>query len=362
MNRRTILKVITIAACVLICTATAVRAQAQQQVAVKLLTTEELTPVPKSATPLSIRDGDRTVYGQMMFVEGKTRITIPGRPEFELPYVLETLVSRDGKIILQYGDELDQSHPIRTNLYWTDNTGSSLAQVIDYYAENALVSMSDDGFVAVSGPLFEDRTTTVTSLYTPSGEKLWERQLDTGRRPAHLRVTIAGNYVALVTTDATRWLENHQLHIIDKQATPASSISDFRIVQKIVPVDAGTHLFVQGYDDYGLVEISSGLVSWRRSGKIRMASLHGAQMDATGRQLFLTLADFRGKIQPLYRWRLVELDPTNGTERVSVWLPGEHPGTRYRVFEEISPDRVQLRTPSARLTYSWQGLQEVRNE
>lgn len=358
MHGRSVPKVITIAAFILICSVEVVHAQAQQQVAVKLLTTEELTPVPKSATPLSIRDGDRTVYGQMVVAEGKTRITIPDRPDVELPYVLETLVSRDGRTILQYGDELDQSHPSRTNLYWSNNTGKAVAQVVDYYTEDALVSMSDDGFVAVSGVLFEDRTTTVTSLYTPAGEKLWERPLDTGQRPAHLRVTNAGNHIALVTTDSERWLTDHRLHIIDKQATPVSSIRDFRIVQKIVTVDAGAHLFVQGYDDYSLVEISSGSVSWTRAGKIRMASPHGAQMDATGRQLFLTLADYRGKIQPLYRWRLVELNATDGSERVSVWLPGEYPGTRYRVFEEISPDRVQLRTPSARLVYSWQGLQE----
>lgn len=358
MKRHLIIWVVGILAVSIIHAVTVAHGQNQARVSVSLLSEEDLTQPEKSAIPLFIEEKKKTLHGQIQLLEDKIKVSLPNRPSFELPHYLETLVSQDGQVIVQFGDVLDQSHPQRTNIYWADNNGKPVAQLVDYFAQEALVAISDDGFTAVTGPLYQNRNSKVLSLYSPVGEKVWETILEKDQRPAILNLTQEGNHIALVTTDSTKWLTNHRLHIFDKQGKRLFSINAFRIIQKLVGVDAREHLFVQGYDDYGLVQISDGSVLWRKQEKIRMASLFGAKIDPQGQQLFLVLADFKGKTQPAYRWRLVVLNTIDGVQQASVWLPGEFPGTRNRVFEQISAERLQIRTTSKRFIYSRQIRQE----
>jgi hypothetical protein len=358
MSRGFISGMIMVAAFALINSFFVAYAQTQKKATLELLTQEKRTALEKPAIPLLIVKNKRVLQGSIRFSDDKTTVSLPNRPTIELPPTLETLVSQDGQTIVQYGDEHDQSHPSRTNIYWRDGGGKAVNQVTDYYAEKSLVSVSDDGLTAVTGPLFRDRNTIVLSLYSTAGEKLWERVLGKNDRSAILRVTQGGNHVALVTTDKHKWLEGHRLHIMDKQGKSISSIDAFHIIQKVVVVDAGEHLFVQGFNDYGLLKITNGSVLWRKQQKIRMVSPYGAKIDPAGRILFLVLADFRGKLQAAYRWKLVALSTTDGMQQVSAWLPDEHRGTWNRVFEQISSERVQILTTTKRFTFSWQSSEE----
>lgn len=332
--------------------------QPKDNAAIQFVSEEPLIQPEKTIRPLFIRQDKRLVEGNIRLLEDKIELTLPNAPVIELTRKLETAVSEDGKTIVQYGDEIDQSHPTRTNIYWKDSAGKPISQVVNYYAEEALVALSSNGLTAVAGRLFEDRSKTVLGLYSALGERLWEVTLRPDQRAAKVTLTNNGDHVVLATTDPQKWLTNHQLHLFDQSGFQTFSTGDFGVIQKIVATDDGDHVFVQGYDDYGVVRISSASIMWRNREKIRMTSPHGAAISPDGRTLFLSLADFRGKPQRLYRWRLTGVDIADGKEVFSIWLPGEFPGTKNRVFEQISADRIQIRTDSKRLLYSWKRSQE----
>lgn len=331
-----------------------VYAQAQPQVTVKLLSEEKLTLPEQAVKPLLIRKDQQIVRGYILLSAGKMKLSLPDRPALEFPYSLETLVSLDGKTILQFGDELDKSHPQRTNLYWVDNSGNIVSQVVNYYAERARISLSDNGFTAVAGPLYQERDTVVLSLYAPTGEKLWEFALNKNQRAANVKVTPKGEYTILVTTDNKEWLKNHQLHIVNDKGELQASLTNFDVIQKITLVDNDEHLFVQGYDTYGLVKIPNGSIVWLQREKIRMVSPFAAQISPQGDLLFIILADFQGKPQATYRWQLVSLNVSDGKEVHSAWLPKEYPSTWHHVFEQISSNRLQILAGQERIIYSWQ--------
>lgn len=343
---------------ILLCTPSLVFAQSEIKADIKLVTEETLAPRDKTIRQVFIQRDNKLQERTIHVLEEKIELTLPDASKIELTRNLESAVSLDGKTIVQYGDEIDQSHPSRTNIFWKDSSGKTVAQVVDTYAEEALVALSPNGFTAVVGRLLKDRARTMLGLYSARGELLWKTTLRLGQRASRLKLTKDGRHVVLATTDRLQWLTEHQLHIFDQSGTDLFSTDDFRIIQKIVATDDGDHLFVQGYDDYGVVRISSASILWRNQGKIRMTSPEGAATSPDGRTLFLSLADFQGKRQRLYRWQLIGLDTTDGKEIFSEWLPGEFPGTRERVFEQLSADTIQIRTDSKRLIYSWKRSQE----
>jgi hypothetical protein len=324
---------------------------------VMLVKEEKLALTEKSTQRLFIQKENQLQEGKIRFLNENIELTLPGAPKLELTRKLETAVSLDGKTIVQYGDEQDQSHPTRTNIFWKDSSGKIIAQVAGYYAERALVALSSNGGTAIVGRLFNDRSKTVLSLYSALGQQLWEATLRPDQRGATLKVSNNGEYVVLATTDQQQWLTDHELNVFDKSGNKVFSTGDFRVIQKVVVVD-DDHLFVQGYDDYGVVRISSDSILWKNEGKIRMTSPQGATISPDGQTLLLSLADFRGKRQRVYRWRLIGLNIADGKEAFSAWLPGEFPGTRNPVFEQVSADRIIIQTDSMRLIYSWKHYQE----
>lgn len=333
---------------------TGVYAQKQMEIRLQLIEESDLKLPTQVVKPIFFKKDQRVVQGHLELSKNKLKMVVPGRPSVELPYSLETLISEDGETMLQYGDESDMSHPTRTNLFWLDHNGRIKARTLNYYIERAFVSMSDDGFTIVAGGLFGNREQNACGLYSPTGEKIWEFILSDGQRAAKVTVGPEGKHSILVTTDAVDWLNDHQIHILNSKGEMQNSFNNFKIIQKMTIVDKGQHLFVQGYDQYGLIRISDGNLLWIKKGKIRMISPFGAKMSPDGESLFILLADFDGKPKQKYRWNLVVHNTTDGSKIHSSWLPNKYPSTWNRVFEQISSDRLTILAGQKRFDYSWQ--------
>lgn len=324
-----------------------------QKITFKLLSEETIVEPKETIQRILIKRDKKLLTGHLLRVEKKVLLSLPDQPQLELPRKMDTIVSQDGRTVIQFGDELDLSHPTRTNLFWLNMKGEIVNQVVNYYAERSQISISDDGYTAIAGPLYRGRENIVVSLYSPSGKKIWEQTLGQDQRAAKVNVTSKGKNTLLVTTNKRNWLKNHQIQIFNSKGQLQSSIIDFNVIQKITIVDKGEHLFVQGYDNYGLVEISNGATLWIQHDKIRMISPYAAKISPQGDLLFLLLADYQGKPKATYRWKLVSIGITDGKEHASTWLPNEYPGTWNRVFEQITSDMIKILAGKKRITYSW---------
>lgn len=328
--------------------------QAQdQKITVKLLSKEPLL-LPKGAIRrIIIRHDEQKLIGYLIREANKRLLSIPNRPQIELPYPLEVFVSLDGKTVLQFGDSLRLAHPERTDLYWINEGGEAIAQVVNHFSGDARLNISDDGFTAISGSLFGKPESRSLALFSPLGKRLWEKSLNSKRRIDQILVSPQGNFIITIATDREKWLENHRLEIWNKSGAHETAIDELGILQKFVILGSGKKVFIQGYDAYGIVDIPSRRLLWKRPGKIRMISPYGAVLSPDKTTLILLLAEFEGRRTGIYRWKILALNASTGEEFAHFYLPEQYPSTWERVFEKVTAREIKILAGKQRISYSW---------
>ena len=224
---------------------------------------------------------------------------------------------------------------------------------MDYYAGNAVLSMSSDGYTGVAGKLFGRPEESRFGLYSPQGNRIWEVSLGKRERIDKILVAPGGQWAASLVTDSDRWLEDHRIQLRQKQGELTTTLSGVGIIQKIVLLYNGPTLFIQGFDHYGMADLQSGGLIWRVEGKIRMASVSGAALSPDRKTLFLVLADVKDKSQSEYNWMLQARDAKTGEILMVEKLPRQYPSTWSPVFEEVTPTEVRLQAGNYRLTFGW---------
>ncbi len=330
------------------------RAKVDKLVTVKLMS-EELSLLPQGTIQrVLVQDDKKAASGSLVRTGDKLLLSLPDQPQLELPHLLETMVSLDGKTILQFGDEILLTHPLRTDLLWVDKKGKVIKQLVNYYGGNAGIAMSNDGYTAVAGKLVENPDNVMMALYSPLGMEVWKIPLQMDQRIAQMIVASGGQHVASIVTDHDKWLENHRLEIMDKNGRLSGTISGMGILQKIVLLGDGDKAFVQGYDAYGMVDIPTGELIWQRSGKIRMVSPYGATLSPDGQILFLMLADLKDRAEEAYGWKSLALDSATGGEMMVEYLPRKYPTTWDRIYEQVSASEIRILAGQQKITYSWE--------
>jgi len=330
------------------------RAKTAELVTVKLVS-EEISLMPQGAVQrVLVRDDKKAASGSLVRTADKLILSLPDKPQLELPRLMETMVSLDGKTILQFGDEIMLTHPVLTDLFWVDRNGKVIRQLVNYYGGNAGIAMSNDGYTAIAGKLLDDPETMMMALYSPLGEEVWNFPLQKDQRIAQMIVASGGQHVAAIVTDSDKWLENHRIEIMDRNGRRSGTISGMGILQKIVLLGDGEKAFVQGYDTYGVVDIPSGELIWQRKEKIRMVSPYGATLDPDGKILFLMLADLRDRAEETYGWKSLALDSVTGGEMMVEYLPRKYPTTWDRIYEQVSASEIRILAGQQKITYSWE--------
>lgn len=334
------------------------RALGQPQPKPKILfTIVSQTPLPtaaEGAKRVVLEDAKGVRLGVLLARQEKRVLIVPDRAEVILPHDLPALVARNGSVVLQYGDTLDLSHPRVTHLYWLDAQGKQTGQLEGYFQTDALVGLSDDGYAAVAGSRVEAPQAKVLSLFSPRGERIWERLLSQDRAiHAEPVVALQGQRVAAITTDAQEPLKDHRILILDEKNDEVRTIGALGTVQRMVVVGQSKALFVQARDRHGLIRLSDGSTVWMQQGNVRLISPFGAALSPNGDILFLLLADWSEKPQPAYPWRLKALDAADGQEIGMVQMPKPMAGTRSDVFGRISADQVSIFTDADQISVSW---------
>jgi hypothetical protein len=320
---------------------------------VRLVSTDSLKMPEGAMRRILIQSEGKILPAYLFWQKGKPILSVAGKPQVELPYRLDLLVSRDAKTILQYGDEMKLDRPLRKDLFWISQEGQVVAELVDYFAGDARLTMSSDGFTAVSGSLITDPKNMKLALFSQSGTKLWERSLDSDARIEQMLVFPEGEYTAAIVTDRDKYLTNHRIEIWNSTGERQSSINAMGIVQTLVFLDGSDKAFVQGYSNYGLLEIPSGRLLWKIPGKIRMVSPYGAVLSPDGTVLFLLQAEIEGRRKGVYSWRLLILDSLSGEQLAADLLPDKYPSTWDRVFEKVTDSDVVILAGEQRIVYSW---------
>jgi hypothetical protein len=145
---------------------------------------------------------------------------------------------------------------------------------------------------------------------------------------------------------------NHRIVILDDKNNEVKTIDSLGIVQKIAVVGQSKALFVQGRDRHGLINLHDGNLAWTQPGNVRLISPSGASLSPDGALLFLLLADWSGKSQPAYPWRLKALDAADGQEVGMLAMPKPMVGSRADLFGRLSMDKVEIITDEDRLSVS----------
>jgi hypothetical protein len=321
------------------------------------LESEENVSVPEGTVQRILVERDKQmISGHLLRRDDKLLLAVPDQPQVELPRVLETMISKDGKTILQFGDEIKLTHPRRTDLYWVDQSGKVVHQLVNHYAGNAVIAMSDDGFTVVAGKLFDKPDDAVVALYSPVGRELWVVRLEEDRRVAQIVVTPKGQHAVAIVTDSQDWMQNHRVQIRHKNGEISAIVPDMGVLQKLVLLDDGSKAFIQGYDSYGMLDIPTGRLIWQRQEKVRMISPYGAGLSPDGTILFLLIADLKDKAEETYGWELVALNASAGERLLQEHLPKKYPSTWERVFEQISEDGIRILAGQQRVRYSWKRM------
>lgn len=310
-------------------------------------------PGAPSVQWLVTKQDDRARVGNVVRRDRKLAIVFAEGAPVELPRDLETQVSGDGKTIVQFGDETKLDLPRRTDVYWLDAKGAVVGSLVGRYAGNAVVSLSTDGYTAVGGKRLDKPSEVTLGLYSPQGKPVWEVRLAANERVAMAAVMPGGRSVVTVVTDGKRWLEDNRL-TIHRERGAADAPVVLGVVQKLVLLGDGQRAFVQGFDAFGVLDVAAKRLAWKRAGKIRMVSPHGAALAPDGRTLFLMLAGPKEKAtQAEYRWILRALDAATGDEKGSLELPKPTPATWSHVFEDVTASHVKVLAGSSRVTLAW---------
>lgn len=327
--------------------------RAKAKISLAVVSQTALPPLAFGAQRLVIEDAKGLRPGAILAKQGRRMLAIQDQAEVQLPLDLPALVARNGSVILQYGDTQDLSHPKVTHLYWLDSQGKKTGLLEGYFRANAVIGLSDDGFTAVAGSRAEAPHGKVIALFSPTGGPVWERPLNTGRDiVAEPMVALQGQRVAAVTVDAQKPLQDHRILILDEKNNEVNTIASLGIVQKLVVVGQAKALFVQGRDKHALIQLADGAIAWTQSGNARLISPSGASLSPDGTLLFLLLADWTGKAQPAYPWRLQALDVADGLEAGMVAMPKPMAGTRTDLFGEVGADRIDIITDADRISVS----------
>ncbi len=277
-------------------------------------------------------------------------VALPGKRPVALPYRLPSIISYDGSTIIQFGDLTLLDEPQRFDLFWIDSEGKEKSRLVNYYAGDALLGVSTDGYTAVGGSLIEKPRKATISCYSPDGVKIWETALAQNQRVSQLYTAHQGNFVAAVTTDSEQWLKNHQINIYGKLGKLQSTVKDLGIIQRVVFLGDDSKLFFQGRNFHGMIDAASGRVIWKKSGKVTMVSPYGTSLSPDGKYLFLVVIGQEGRRREPYDWKFMILNASTGKEISSQMLPEKYPATWERIFESIGNDSVMILAGDSRIT------------
>ncbi len=300
----------------------------------------------------------KPVTSHLVWRDRKFSLVFPDKKQLDLPYILDTLVSLNGNVIVQFGDKNRFGHPLRTDIYWLDSNGKEVGSDDGFFSGGAVVSISDDGYTAVSGTSLKNPDMTYISLYRPDGKKVWSREIEQGNRVSNVFVSSGGDNVISIVTDSKALLKNHRIWTRGKNGDTKMVFSGAGILQKIVLLDSGTKAFVQGRGTYGLADFVEGKGSWKwkQKGKVRMISPYGAALSPDGKTLFLLLVDMvqiKKGTDGTYSWKILALNADTGERIFEETLPGKYPSTWSRVFEQVSNTEIVILTGQDRLVHQW---------
>lgn len=273
--------------------------------------------------------------------------------KIKMPYKLDAMVAANGRVLLQYGDSTYHQHPAKTDLFFFDENGVEKGQVLDRYGPQTNIVMDEEGYVAVAGELFKDKTRTEIGLYTNTGEKLFQVKLAEGRR-ANIAVPASqGKQVAVFTTDSKDYLADHRLEIFDKNGEKTAEKRGLGILQKVVAVANGSMFFVQSKNSFSLVIAEDGSILWSRNKVLRLISPHGVTTDPQGKTLFLAAAEWDGIPKSRYQWRIEVRDVATGDELARFILPETYPSNAGRVFLNVTNKQIELLAGDERIVLDW---------
>lgn len=320
---------------------------------IALVKTEQITVLePRQKRVIFVQEGNPLLGALRHDREGVSWI-VKDHPAVRLPYRLDTLVAGNGRSLLQYGDTTNRQHPVKTNLYFLDEQGQETGSIVDRYAARSSVVVAEDGFVAVAGELLGKDQDTEIGLYAANGEQRFQLKLDTGRRANIAVPGERGQRVAVFTTDTAKPLADHRLEILSGSGEKVAELTQFGILQKVVPIAGGERFFVQGRNRYGVVDAADGTVRWMRDGVLRLVSPHGAATDPRGRVLLLVAAEWDGIPRERYQWRVEARDIATGEMLASRILPEAYPGSPERVITRVSETQIGLLAGDHELTLDW---------
>jgi hypothetical protein len=333
---------------------TSAQQQPKAKITLKLVSQTPQQPVVENGVQRFVLEDAKGVRtGRLISKQGRRVLALQGQAEIELPHDLPAVVSRNGSVVIQYGDTQDLSHPRITHFYWLDAEGKETGRLEGYFRADAVFGVSDDGFTAVAGSRVEAPHPEVLALFSPNGQQVWLRTLESGLDiVTEPMVALQGERVAVVTCNAETPLKDHRILILDGKNKEIKRIDSLGLVQRMVIVGQSKAIFVQGRDRYGLIDLSGGTIVWTQPGNVRLISPSGASLSPDGTLLFLLLADWSGKSKAAYPWRLKVLDATDGQDLGMVAMPKPMAGTRADLFGRVGMDQVEIITDEDQLTVS----------
>lgn len=297
-----------------------------------------------SARPELPRDLDLSVEARTNF---RPMIEMSRDRTIKLPLPLDFMVSEDRETLIQMGDPLFRMHPRRLDLYWIADDGTVREEVTNQFDGNAQANLSADGFLAVAGAAFlsdipqgEPKPKRV-QLFDPRGNVLAQTNVAAELEVTQLVPMSGGQGVVYATAPGTAPLEKNQLFVLQKEDAREIDASRLGVLQKVVVLDEDRAL-VQGTDAYGLVDLIAGELRWVQPQRIRMVGPQAATVSQDGQHL-LVMTGERLSSAAVYRWTLSILEIDTGNALGQRALDGEAPGTRERIFTQVTEDSALIR-------------------
>ncbi len=297
-----------------------------------------------------IQSADTNLLVHTLRIKDSLILLLPDKEPVIFPYRLQQLVSYDGSTIIQYGDKRMIDLPTHLDVHWIDQDGKEINSLINYFKGDARLIMSTDGYVAVGGSVFDTELRVAVGCYTPDGNSIWETDVPQNRRINKLYAASLGKSVIAITSHFEKWLEDHQFNIYNEIGVLQSIVRNLGILQHVVLLGDESKFFFQGRDYYGMIEIATGTVLWKKAGKVTMISPEAAALSPDGRYLYLVDAQIKGLRTGNYGWKLMLLDPYSGDEVSSFVLPEKYPANRNRIFKSVSNNGVILWAGESNIT------------
>jgi len=226
-----------------------------------------------------VRNTDGAVVGREYIRKDQRYLQI-GDTEFVVADVEDTLVSRDGAVILKYGQRGEIHDPSKSDFFWYNAQGQLITSVTDRFAPQT-VAMSSAGHVAMCGRESKNNQQLITIFGLNGQEVAPSKPVPQSKACVNLAIDSSGQRVLFLAMDSKKSLNDADILFVAPDGEIKTLAKNIRYPQGLFLSRDEKYVFIAGKNKALLADITVTKVLWTIPRFFRLAGKNPIDVNST---------------------------------------------------------------------------------